>query len=146
MFFDKKTRSLLSVIGLCLKCVVQTDRVGLSWLTLSSLRAFAEAVFGRSFIAHDVWIRSSLIGEGWAWPYHENGHRGPVVRRALPTVRPRRSNSSAVIRSRSMIESLTRSFLAAAVFATAFGFFFGSETINPACCSLRQIVASETVS
>ena len=28
----------------------------------------------------------------------------------------------------------------------AFGFFFGSEMINPARCNVRQMVAGETVS
>jgi len=46
MFFDKKKiRSLLSVNGLCLKCVVQTVDEASKWLTLSSLRAFSGAVF-----------------------------------------------------------------------------------------------------
>ena len=65
--------------------------------------------------------------EGWLGPITETIISDRVVTRALPTVRPRRSNSSAVILSRSMIASLTRSFLAVAVLATGFGFFFASR-------------------
>jgi len=70
--------------------------------------------------------RLLLQEEGWL-AQSSNGHCRPCAPRALPTACPRRSNSCAVMLSRSIIESLTRSFLAAAVFATAFGFFFASR-------------------
>jgi len=56
----------------------------------------------------------------------DNGHFRPRAPRALPTVRPRWSNSAAVILSRSMITSLINSFRATAVFAMAFSFFFAN--------------------
>src|SRR5215204_410200 len=62
-----------------------------------------------------------------AWLYQATVISDLAILRALPTVRPRRSNSSAVIESRSMIESLTRSLRAVAVLARAFGFLFESR-------------------
>jgi len=84
-------------------------------------------------IAHDVWIRTSrwrferTMTRRLAWLYQAAVISDRAILRALPTVRPRWSNSSAVILSRSIIESLTKSFLEAAVLATAFGFFFVSR-------------------
>ena len=45
--------------------VVQTRRVELSWLTLSSLRAFSEAVFLTTPLPHDVRMRTPSREGGW---------------------------------------------------------------------------------
>ena len=115
------------VLWFCLNTWNQTYRARGAWLTHSSLRAFKrDGCMSR--VSHDVQIRACLPEERrWAWPYQRTVIADPCVLRALPTVRPRWSNSAAVILSRSMIESLTRSFRAVAVLATAFVFFFANR-------------------
>jgi len=115
---------------------IQTIRVKLllvsypTWLTNSSLQAFQSAVSQRSFRLLPM-PEASL-----------DSHCSHGANRSTSSITPRtfqslpfpnivdcassafgRSNSSAVILSRSIIASLTKSFLVVAVFATPFGFF-----------------------
>jgi hypothetical protein len=116
------------IIWLLSESVIQTYRVRAAMAHSFISSCIVKTRIISCLIAHDVWIRASrsVIGKvGLA--QSEDGHFRPCVERALPTVRPRSSNSSADMLSRSIIESLTRSFLAVAVFTTPFGFFLASR-------------------
>ena len=75
------------------------------------------------FIALDVRFARRLVSATGGIALSRNGHCRPGKLRAFPPVRPRRSNSAALMLSRNIIANLTTNLRATAVFTTAFGFF-----------------------
>jgi hypothetical protein len=120
--------TFIAVLSLSLDFnVAQTFRVKLLSGSLhSSLQASAKCCFSTSYdlcCAGFALLSFRIAGELTPSNF---GHFRPGTTRVSFTVRPRWSNSEALILSRIIITNLTKTFLAVAVFATPLGFFLAN--------------------